>query len=135
MIIKNPSLLASCRSKGRCALCGKYCNRREGHHVLCRGMGGGSRLDVKIHLVCVGSTRTRECDCHSRIDTKEGRERCLRIVADREKCQVEDIEEALWVLIRLDGKASKYRITELVRALPEAVRKIVQRELSESGKL
>lgn len=135
VIIRNQSLLRSCRTAGPCALCGKQCKKRESHHIFARGLGGGNTLDIKINLLAVGSTRHRECHCHSLVDTKEGRIRCIRIVAEREKCLPQQIEEAINFIRYLDKSASRYAIQEGLIGLSEAAKRIAARELDEAGKL
>src|ERR1700722_12838836 len=47
----NEPLLSSMRVPGLCESCRELCMRREPHHILTRGMGGASRMDVRINLV------------------------------------------------------------------------------------
>lgn len=129
MKIINKPLLRSYHSKGTCELCGKVCQKCEPHHIVARGMGGGRRLDVRCNLIRVGSSRHFQCQCHSLIDTKEGYRRCLEVSAKREGCKPEEIEAVLYFILNLDKQASKVRIVEQLVKLPEAVRRIVEREL------
>ena len=57
----------------------------DAHHVCKRGSGG--RIDVACNLMTV-----HRFPCHSQLDTKAGRERCLQIVAKREGCEPSDVE-------------------------------------------
>lgn len=63
MIVKNEKLLKSMRESGLCEWCGVWCERREPHHIHARGMGGGSRLDIPINLVSLGTAG--DCSCHA----------------------------------------------------------------------
>lgn len=100
MIVKDEKTLDLFRGPGKCELCGKVCKVREPHHIFCRGLGGGNRLDIACNLLALGSTKRFECECHSRVDTKAGRERCLQIVAKRERCEPSDVEAAVKFLQR-----------------------------------
>lgn len=51
MIIKSKATLDRYRQAGNCELCGYRLGRREPHHVLKRGQGGGSRLDIPANLL------------------------------------------------------------------------------------
>lgn len=69
MRILNPKLLAEFRAPGRCHLCGRFCAVREGHHLWKRQMGGGNQQDVRINLICVGSTPMMLCPCHGEMES------------------------------------------------------------------
>lgn len=60
MIVISEKTLDVFRKEGDCELCGRYCARRHPHHLLTRGHGGGSRLDIRANLagLCYG--------CHER---------------------------------------------------------------------
>ncbi len=103
MKIIDESLLATMRGPGKCELCGKMVRQREPHHLVCRGMGGGSRLDVPINLLSLCATFAGGDDCHHAVHNKRvSRDRLLLIVALREGIRVEDITDEIHRLRRLD---------------------------------
>lgn len=64
MTIIDKPLLRSMAMPGRCEWCGRHCKAREAHHLFCRGIGGGGRLDIRCNLVALGSSITMACTCH-----------------------------------------------------------------------
>ncbi len=102
MIIRDEKLLDLFRGPGACELCGKGCMKREPHHVIAKGMGGGRRLDIRINIVGVGSSPGMECQCHNNADTAAEKARCLRVIAEREMTTVEAIERATAFILDLD---------------------------------
>ena len=97
MIIKNEALLDYFRSKTRCEYCGRRVKSCQPHHIFCRGLGGGSRLDVMTNLVGLCGP----FGCHTKFHNGDiPREELLAIVAKREKTTVEDIENEIWKLLR-----------------------------------
>ena len=93
--------LAVFREAGRCELCGRPCNRCYPHHVLCRGMGGGARLDVPLNLVAVCE------DCHGAIHAGGiSQKKVIEAVAYRERTPEELILPALHAMVRItkEGK-------------------------------
>lgn len=105
MTITDEKVLASMRGPGPCLWCKMQCARREVHHLVCKGMGGGSRLDVPWALASL-------CDhfgasCHRRyhdgnLDNAEVRaaDRMRELVARREGTTPEAITEAIYCLLR-----------------------------------
>ena len=94
MRIVNEDLLAEFRRYQSCEWCGKRC-WPDPHHVFCRGMGGGSRLDIRINLLAL----CREC--HSQVHGGEIRRiDLLMVVAGRENVQIDAIVEEIWRLRR-----------------------------------
>ena len=134
MIIKNKKLLKDCRSAGLCEYCLKSCKNREGAHIVSVGAGGS---DISINLVRLGSTVNWCCQCHSNHHNGKAptRGNLFQIVADREKCDTEDILLVIRFIQQLWKHASKYSITESLIALPEPARSIAKRELEEAGKI
>lgn len=119
MIIRDEKLLDFFRGAGACELCGKGCMRREPHHVIAKGMGGGRRLDIRINIVAVGSSPGMECQCHNNVDTASEKSRCLRIIAERERTTVEAIEAATAFILDLDKFLGTGWLTQhKVMALP-----------------
>jgi hypothetical protein len=99
--VVNEDLLEECRLPGRCEFCGKYCKVREPHHLFCNGMGSGSRLDIRINLIALGSTYFWQCECHRLAHAGTiSREALLAIVAVREGRTPEQITEEIWRLRR-----------------------------------
>lgn len=99
MIIKNKKLLAEFRGPGFCELCRAWCQAREPHHILCRGHGGGNRLDVRLNLISLGSAY--DCNCHGRYhDGHIPRCRILAVVCRREDVLPEFLLDELYRLRR-----------------------------------
>lgn len=102
MIVIDEKLLASFRQSGRCELCGKFCRRREAHHVWQRGVGGGNRLDLRPNLIALGATQSFMCRCHSDIHSgKIKRETVIAAVAEREGATPELLAEWIYAVRRL----------------------------------
>ncbi len=100
MKIVDELLLESFRAPGRCEYCGHYCQRREPHHIFSRGMGGGSRLDVRINLISLCPAFVGQ-ECHNQYHAGHIL-RCdlLAIVAKREGRLQTDIEAEIYKLRR-----------------------------------
>jgi hypothetical protein len=87
-------LLSDFRDRRPC----EWCRQRVSdsvHHLWCRGMGGGSRLDVRINLISLC------CWCHH--DAQHGiiqRFDLLAIVAKRERTTQDRIERTIYALLR-----------------------------------
>lgn len=132
MIIKSRKTLALFRVAGRCDFCGRACKRREAAHVFPKGMGGGSTLDVRINLAGLGlgawAGAARECDCH--FLTERGQIEWFSLlvkVANREGAMQRDLEAVLYLIGRLDNKASVFVIE---RAIDEELGNDAQREIA-----
>lgn len=119
MKIINNKLLATFRQTPACEICHDRA-RCQPHHIICRGAGGGRRLDVRINLVAVCVF------CHARLHGGSGGqvlrvEELLTLVAHRERISVDvDLLSVLWWLLRLDGKASATRAEAALSELGEA---------------
>ena len=78
MIVIDEALLDEFRNAGRC----EWCHRKrqvEGHHVMCKGMGGGARMDVRINLIALCRV------CHTLVHAGTiDRDMIIEIVAARE---------------------------------------------------
>ena len=62
MKVIDKAALATPRS-ALCEYCGRYCRKpTERHHIICRGMGGGKRMDVPENLIDLGGPW--DCECH-----------------------------------------------------------------------
>lgn len=99
MKIIDNKLLSEFRTPGRCEHCKAWCEIREPHHLWGRGMGGGSRLDIRINLISLG--QVFQCPCHR--DFHDGhilKATLLALVAAREGCLQSDIEREIWRLRR-----------------------------------
>lgn len=106
---KDAALRKAFATPGRCQWCGKNCQRREGHHLWTKGMGGGSVLDLRINLIALGSSLTLECPCHTKIHS-EGKihwEMLLQVVASREKTTPARIEEVIRLFQRLPKETTE----------------------------
>ena len=107
MKIVDEPLLDTFRTRGRCEVCGVFCAMREPHHVICKGMGGGRRLDVRENLLAVGSSLPfPECGCHGLVhDGKIKRSALLEILAKRDGYPSgQHLLEELWRMIRVTKK-------------------------------
>lgn len=105
-------------------------------------MGGGSTLDVRINLAGLGlgawAGAACECDCH--FLTERGQIEWFSLlakVANREWALQWDLEAVLYLIARLDNKASVFVIE---RAIDEelgndAQRAIARRTLKEHKRL
>lgn len=101
MIIEDEALLDEFRTAGQCELCGKDAPRREPHHAFARGLGGGSRLDVRVNLVAVSAQGTFVCHCHRLFHDGFIPRRCvLAIIALREGMTIDAVEREVYRLRR-----------------------------------
>lgn len=89
------------RGPGLCEVCGKLVISREPHHLYCRGIGSGGRLDIRINLIALCAVFSGGDNCHARAHRGEiKRESLLEIVARREGTTSSSIEEEVWRLRR-----------------------------------
>jgi hypothetical protein len=89
------------RGPGECEICHKMCKRREPHHLRAKGMSSGSRLDVDVNLISLGSSLSFECECHTKIHAGHiSKQHILEIVARREGRMVESIVDEVNLLLR-----------------------------------
>ncbi len=97
MIVKSEKTLNRYRAAGLCDWCYGYHGRRDPHHVLTRGHGGGSRLDIDANLVSLCRA------CHNKHgDDPDRLGDFLDMVAKREKfASGEALQEWLWMVLRL----------------------------------
>jgi hypothetical protein len=105
VIIVNEDLLSYFRKQHFCELCGRriaYGEPAHPHHVECRGMGGGTRLDVALNLLSA-------CwQCHDKAhngDAAKLRQEGIEIIAYREGLEVDQVQQAIWTLTRRDKYA------------------------------
>lgn len=95
MQIIDEAVLDQFRGVGRCEICQRPQAVRDPHHVMGKGMGGSSQLDIRINLLAVCRW------CHVRIHGGNiKREEVLKIVARREQTTPDLIEKELYRLIR-----------------------------------
>ena len=128
MKIINDAALDKFRGPGRCEFCRFHFSSRDPHHVESKGIGGGKHLDIASNLVSLCRT------CHStKADTPEGKDRCIAIIANREKGSPSDIERVHRFILGLDKHASVDRIEEGLMGLPGPAQRIARRELREAG--
>jgi hypothetical protein len=141
VIISSPKMLKKCRGPGPCSWCGKPCRRREAAHVIACGHGGGRRLDVSCNLVSLGLgfwASRGECTCHQDHHSGDRPLRCdlLDLVAARENILQGDVEAVLYLILRLDGKASRDRIEAAAEELGnDAQRGLYLRTLKEAERI
>lgn len=138
MTIIDEIFLATYRGPGACWICGKGCSRREPHHVIAKGMGGGRRLDIAINLVCVGSTLDMQCECHGKADSAEGKELCLKVLGNRFGVEAAVIVDVCSFILALDKHASPDAIRDAIAAnwRPDSPRSVLAVEtLQAAGKI
>lgn len=86
MKLIDEDLLAAFRSKRRCELCAQPADGPlDPHHVMAKGMGGASRVDVRENLLAL----CRECHCNVHAGNIH-RDVCWLIVALREGLTVDE---------------------------------------------
>lgn len=90
----NEKLLDEFRGPGQCEACGVWCNRREPHHIVTRGIGG-NRLDLRINLIALGEAFACTCHTHHHNGHWPRTDHLLAIVAQREGMQPQQIKEAI----------------------------------------
>jgi hypothetical protein len=100
-------------------------------------MGGGRRIDIRINLCSLGSTRMFECDCHTRSHNggSPTHGEMLRIIAKREKTTEQAIVDAVRLIQRIPKDSSQDRIMEMASELDDVSRQLVVRELVEADVL
>lgn len=130
MNIQDDAMLDRFRGPGLCELCGVASEAREGHHE--PPCGQGNRLDIAICLVAVSKTGTWRCHCHAKRHNGEITSGAvLAAIAHREKATVPDLQEAVWILRRLDKVPTDLSLrNELAGASPQ-VKQLVLRSLAE----
>lgn len=97
MIVINEKLLDEFRRKARCEFCGRKARGGlDAHHIYAKGMGGGSRLDIRRNLVGL----CRECHTSHHAGNEPLRCDLMALVATRENCLQDDIKEEVWRLRR-----------------------------------
>jgi hypothetical protein len=100
MRVVDENLLQMFRGKPRCEWCGRTNGGQlQPHHLWCRGMGGGGRLDVPVNLIALCAV-----PCHH--DAQEGRilkADLLAVVAAREGVLQQDIIDEVNRLRRTPG--------------------------------
>lgn len=121
MKIVNDKLLALYRGPGRCDLCKMSCREREVHHLMSKGAGGGSRMDIPINLCSVGVAFS-PCVCHREFHAGSlPRREFIVAVANREFIDPDYVEETL---LRLHNA-----VTDKLCECPETLAVRVGREL------
>lgn len=81
------------RQKQRCEWCVRVASL-DAHHWKPRGIGGGSRLDIKENLI--GLCR----ECHNRAESGDiSRSAILETIADREGLTPEQVQELIWSVL------------------------------------
>lgn len=123
MIIPDEKLLDDFRTFGRCDVC-DYVGAREPHHIVKRGMDGGSRMDIRINLLATCR------DCHRRIEDARPIERgpyrgaALReadqfwLVSHRDKIPVDvDLQAVVWMIDRLPKDARPWQFDRAAATL------------------
>lgn len=99
-------LLNVFRQIGVCSWCGNA-GRTEVAHIVARGMGGGSRLDIPVNLVSLGAAFS--CRCHAK--SHEGERPLtvdlLAVIAARYEVSQKDIDHEIKLAQGL-GKGKLY---------------------------
>ena len=100
---------------------------------MAKGLGSGRTLDIPLNLVSLGSTLNFECACHTRSHNYDGKQ-LDEIVASREGCAVEDVRDALWIILRIPTDAPVSVIEqELNDCINEKAAMLARRELKLAG--
>lgn len=97
MIVIDDKCLSHFRSLGTCEMCGRRVYPLDPHHAFIkRGVGGGSRLDVREQIA--GLCRI---PCHHRAEhNTEFNRQIQERIAHREGTTVEAIFDWLWTVLR-----------------------------------
>ena len=86
MLIKDESLLDTFRGPGICEMCRKWVTYRSPHHVVCRGIGGGSRCDIRENLISLCGPFVGGENCHDKAQRyADINRKCWPIIEKREK--------------------------------------------------
>ena len=115
MIIIDQKLLDSFKEPGACSYCGAWLEQLDPHHILCRGMGGGGRIDLSINIVALCRT-----PCHSMAQANNiSRPYLFELVAKREKIKDAVKMADLVTLIRNSPKGAYTggQIEEMIQEL------------------
>lgn len=126
MKIVNAELVRAFSTAGLC----EWCRRRtptEAHHLFCKGMGGGSKLDVRLFLMSL----CRECH-QNRHHGGVTQECLLAIVAQREKVLQDDILAVLFFLRRTPQGATGTQVKAHLGELKPQARKMAEAILGEA---
>jgi hypothetical protein len=108
MKIINEELLAFLRRPGSCDWCERAASVRQPHHLRCRGMGGGGRLDILINLAALHPL------CHQKVQGVRGYEiRLLEKVAYREGTIPQEVVQVRNHLRRLPKETTDDELEEL----------------------
>lgn len=131
MKIINPDILAEFRSQRRCEICGKA-GSVEPHHVMRKGIGGGSTKDVRINLL--GVCRDDHTRLHAGTLVIDGclwdTERQLLEISARECEHVDDIVAVLNLIDMIPPRSSPGAIMMYVIDLPtESAMALAQRTI------
>jgi hypothetical protein len=108
MIIVDEKLLdRDFRGRHTCGLCGKT-RTCEPEHWKCRGLGGGSRLDISINLLAV------DRECHTKVHAGSiSKEAVQKEIAGREGLTMSEIEDTVWHFLRLSKGTTRNQLMEL----------------------
>lgn len=89
------ALLASFRARTHCEVCLAWVSPLEPHHILSRGMGGSSRMDIAENIIALCS------NCHRLVHSGHvKRDILVKIVALRQGVTPDVIWERLWEMRR-----------------------------------
>lgn len=133
MRIINKALRRAFTQPGPCEYCRKWCARREGHHLLSKGMGGANTFDIPINLIALGASKPYPlCLCHGdvtdgRIDNSE----MVSLVAQRENTRADCIEAVMTVLCRMPKYPSDALIDMELAAMEGGARELGERVFGE----
>ena len=128
MKIPNRPLRREFALPGYCELCGRFCQKREGHHLWRRT----PELSIRINLISLGSSKLFRCTCHKEIhDGNLPSGRVLLVVAQRENCRIEDITEIMHWMRRL-VRPTIGQLTRAIEELSPVARLIAVKELKEA---
>lgn len=127
MRIVNQQLLKEFRYVARCEFCKRPSQGCDPHHLRCKGMGGGSRLDVRCNLIALDRL------CHSEFHAGNiAYYDLLAIVAAREGVNQRDIEAVVNLILRLPKDCRPWQLDQEREQLNIASQLLLDRTLKET---
>ena len=134
MKIKNARLLQEFRTAGRCEICQAHVAKREPHHLWRRT----PEITIRINLIALGGVLKLPdggevvlCPCHRSIHAGLiSASRVLEVVAKREGCRPEDIEEVMAWMRRL-VKPTDLQVERALGELSDGAKPLAMKQLME----
>lgn len=140
MRIEDEAVLREMRGPGRCEWCGAYGPHREAAHILARGLGSGSRLDIPLNLVSLGIGGwvgyAAVCVCHN--DSHNGKrpttEDLLTISGKKVGATWQEVRAVLWMLKRIPKSPTAAEILREMEVLSEPEKVLAMRTIDRAQK-